>query len=285
MDLNVLPRQEESLTCQSVEFSLGKATQFTRMGDSRKHVGSVISALRRRRRWSAARLADAAGVHPNTVYRFEQDPSGKETDTLDRLEAALGLSPGRAKAMVDSLDAEGELPLAAVLAGDLNRRSSVEAIREAGSLRDAPLDDAELLDDDTYEGYEKDAIPVVSEGHAASQGSFWTDEGVNPEHVEQRTSRHYKVKAKGAYAVKVVGDSMAPVFRQGMELTVSPNVAVRDGDEVFVVLRSGEKLVKYASKAGPGMWALTSANPAHGPRYVKAEDIEVMHVIVHSKRR
>lgn len=148
-----------------------------------------------------------------------------------------------------------------------------------------PASEADVMDADTYDGYQKDAIPVVSEAEASSEGTvFWTDDGVHPDVIEDRTSRPYNLPYKVAYAVRVRGDSMVPVFKPGMELIVTPNASVRDGDEVFVALRSGERLVKYATRAEGG-WMLTSANPAHPPRYVRADDVEAVHAVVHSKRR
>lgn len=223
------------------------------------HVGDAIRKRRKEAKLTLDQLAAQADVSRSALFDLEKDGHGYRDSTLAKVAAALGTTPA-------------------------------ELLREVTTMRNSPRargepSDADVLDDDTYDGYERDAIPVVSDAEASAEGTvFWTGEGVNPALVEDRTSRPYKFQHKNAYAVRVRGDSMSPVFRPGMELIVAPGVAIRDGDEVFVVLQSGERLIKYATRADGG-WMLTSANPAHGPRFVHQDHVEVMHAVVHSKRR
>lgn len=85
-------------------------------------------------------------------------------------------------------------------------------------------------------------------------------------------SRPYDIKDPKAYGVKVVGDSMIPMFRPGRKVVVSPNLPVVHGAPVYIQLLSGERLVKIARRA-PG-WMLESINPAYEPQFVKKAEIE-----------
>lgn len=225
-----------------------------------EHVFHVGDAIRKRRKDAKLILEDLAAlaqVSRSALFDLEKDGKGYRDTTLAKVATALRTTPA-----------------------ELLREVSTKA----GGRTDS-TGDADVLADDTYDGYEREAIPVVSDAEASSEGTvFWTEDGVNPALIEDRTSRPYKLPYKTAYAVRVRGDSMTPVFRPGMELIVTPAVPVRDGDEVFVVLQSGERLIKYATRADGG-WMLTSANPAHAPRFVHGEDVQVMHAVVHSKRR
>ena len=43
-------------------------------------------------RWSVANLSDASGVHRTTIYRIYKGEVTPDTDTLEHLEGALGIS-------------------------------------------------------------------------------------------------------------------------------------------------------------------------------------------------
>lgn len=134
-------------------------------------------------------------------------------------------------------------------------------------------------------GHTREDIPVIAEGEASPQGNlFWSEEGRLSSDVEDRISRPFDVRDPRAYGVRVRGDSMAPIYRAKMVLVVSPNTPVADGDEVYVELLSGERLIKIARRA-PGGWILESANPSYAARFVAAGDIGAMHPIVWSKRK
>lgn len=146
---------------------------------------------------------------------------------------------------------------------------------------DSDVED-ELVD---VSGYTTNDIPVVAEGEANPQGSlFWIDDGVLKNDVEERISRPREVTDTKAYGVRVRGDSMLPVFKPGMTLIVSPNLPVSDGDEVYVQLLTGERLIKIARRV-PGGWLLESTNPAYEPRLVKKSEIKAMHPVIYARRR
>lgn len=160
--------------------------------------------------------------------------------------------------------------------------------RVLGQIKTSPVTrphsdvDDEIID---VSGYTPHDIPVVAEGEANPQGSlFWTDEGVLRSDVEDRISRPRDVPDPQAYGVRVRGDSMLPIFKPGMTLIVSPNIPVNDGDEVYVQLLSGERLVKVARRVAGG-WLLESSNPAYEPRFVRKSEIGAMHPVIYARRK
>lgn len=134
-------------------------------------------------------------------------------------------------------------------------------------------------------GHTINDIPVIAEGEASPQGElFWDDDGKLRSDVEDRISRPFDVRDPRAYGVKVRGDSMLPAYKPGMVLVVSPNMPVGNGDEVYVQLLNGERLIKIARRVDGG-WLLESMNPAYEARYVKQAEIGSMHPVMWSRRK
>jgi transcriptional regulator with XRE-family HTH domain len=173
-----------------------------------------------------------------------------------------------------------------------NAEESLAALRSeiAGefSIAGTEFHDADVVTDlDVATGYKPDDLPVVAEGEASPQANlFWDDQGKLTSDVEERISRPFDVSDPRAYGVKVRGDSMMPRYKPGEVLVVSPNTPVEDGDEVYVALLSGERLLKIARKAQGG-WILESENRAYPARFVKKSEIGTMHPVmwIRPKRR
>ncbi len=222
-------------------------------------VGENIRKLRIERSLAQGELAARLGVKQSTVSNWETDRRGlPETPTLFKLAKALHCSIEDLLAGVD------------------------EAYSKQRSAAGGPDVDEEILD---VSGYRKDDIPVVAEGEASPQGNlFWDDEGKLKSEVEDRISRPFDVRDPKAYGVRVRGDSMMPAYKPGMVLVVSPNVPVKSGDEVYVQLLNGERLLKVARKV-PGGWMLESLNPAYEPRFVKRSEIGAMHPVLWARRK
>lgn len=219
-----------------------------------KDVGERVRALRKAKGWTQAELGDRAdGLNKETINRLEL--GGNSTlDTVFRVAEALDVSP--------------------------------EALLGAEAVRLEVADDLGDVEPDHLDvsGYVKDDIPVIAEGEASPQGGlFWDDEGKLKSEVEDRISRPYDVTDPMAYGVRVRGDSMLPAYKPGMTLVVSPNIKAQDGDEVYVQLLSGERLVKVARKMAGG-WLLESMNPAYAPRFVQLSEIGAMHPVLWARR-
>lgn len=144
--------------------------------------------------------------------------------------------------------------------------------------------EVERLDRDTYAGYKPENIPLITEAQAGEGRILYDDAASLQAFAERRVSRPEGVSDTNAFAVMVKGDSMVPVFKPGRYVVVSPNIPVAPGDEVFIALNSGERLIKIAYRADGG-FVLESANPTYPPRFVKQEDIQAMYPVVWAKRK
>ena len=82
------------------------------------------------------------------------------------------------------------------------------------------------------------------------------------------------------YALEITGDSMAPVYRDGDIIVVSPHGQLRRGDRVVAKTRSGEVLAKELVRQTPRQLELISLNPAHGERIIPVNELAWVHRIV-----
>jgi len=226
--------------------------------------GENLRRVREERGLSQKELAEKMGVGQGQLSNWESDRFGlPETGTVLRAAKALVCS---VEDLLSGIDPE--------YAGHGTHTAGVIGRGEA---------EPDFTDVST--GYKRDDIPMIAEGDASPQpGLFWEEDGTLKSDIEDRISRPHDVTDPRAYGVKVRGDSMAPIYRPGMKLIVSPNTPARDGDEVYVMLLNGERLLKIARKV-PGGWMLESANPAYESRFVKKSEIGAMHPIIWSRRQ
>ena len=125
-------------------------------------------------------------------------------------------------------------------------------------------------------------IAVVAEGDALPDGIAWNEREQERPAVLGWLSRPEDLVDPNAYGIWIRSDSMLPAFRPNMIAIVSPALAVRDGDEVYVQLTAGECLVRLLHTSG-NRYVLQPYNPAHHVRLVGQGEIEAMHVIVYSR--
>jgi len=227
--------------------------------------GENLRQLRLAAKLKGYELAEKLEVTPPVVSAWENDRGGlPELPTLFRMANALNC-------FVEDLIRGVDAQYAARVAAEQKKRSELASDVEGGRL--------------DVGGHTPDDIPVIAEGEASPQGHlFWDNEGKLVSEVEDRITRPHDVADPRAYGLRVRGDSMVPIFRPKMVVVVSPSTPVSDGDEVYVELTTGERLVKTASRATGG-WVLESANPAYAARFVKTEEIGTIHPIVWSKRK
>ena len=79
---------------------------------------------------------------------------------------------------------------------------------------------------------------------------------------------------------KVTGESMAPLYRDGDVLIVSPNSAPRKGDRVVVRTIDGEVMAKILVRRAAKTVELASFNPAHADLVYPLDRIDWMARIV-----
>ena len=83
-----------------------------------------------------------------------------------------------------------------------------------------------------------------------------------------------------AFALKISGASMEPIYRDGDTIFVSPGANIRRGDRVVVKTREGEVIVEELSRQSARKIELASLNQAHPDRSLNVEDIDWMVRIV-----
>jgi len=104
-------------------------------------------------------------------------------------------------------------------------------------------------------------IPLIGLTQAGGGGFF--DDGGFPGSGGWDQIRVPKVDDENAYALEVTGDSMAPLYRDGDILIVSPNSATRKGDRVVLRTTDGEVMAKVLVRRSTRSIELASLNPAH----------------------
>ncbi|MDX8511025.1 S24 family peptidase [Mesorhizobium captivum] len=80
--------------------------------------------------------------------------------------------------------------------------------------------------------------------------------------------------AETSYALKVQGDSMLPLYRNGDVLIVEPGAPTRKGDRVVVKTAAGEVMAKVLERQTAKSIVLVSLNPAHPDRDIPMRDVE-----------
>ena len=76
-----------------------------------------------------------------------------------------------------------------------------------------------------------------------------------------------------AYALEISGDSMAPVYRDGDRVVISPGELPRRGDRVVVRTQDGEVLAKELARFSENGLELASLNPGYSDRFLEMAEI------------
>ena len=115
------------------------------------------------------------------------------------------------------------------------------------------------------------AVPLVGFAQAGT-GGFFDDAGFPAGHGFDVID--LPGAEEGSYALKVQGDSMLPVYRNGDVLIVRPDNSVRKGDRVVVRTSGGEVMAKVLEKRSTQRIELRSLNPEHSGRTLDMVDVE-----------
>ncbi|KQZ82817.1 DNA-binding protein [Mesorhizobium sp. Root157] len=119
---------------------------------------------------------------------------------------------------------------------------------------------------------QRSTVPLVGFAQAGA-GGFFDDAGFPVGHGWDLVELPSQSTA-ASYALKVQGDSMLPLYRNGDVLIVEPGARVHKGDRVVVKTTAGEVMAKVLSRQTEKSIALFSLNPDHPNRDIPAHDIE-----------
>ena len=219
---------------------------------------------------------------------------------LEKLERALRMEPGRlVRAGVwqstpedvrkKVLDLETDRHVARRLA-DLLRYEGIDKLHRSGELK--RLVDRFAPERDGGDGtLAFEALPMqvpVINKVAAGYPREFTDLGYPPRIADEYVSVP-DLRDPDAFAARVVGDSMEPIYREGDIVVFSPMSDTADGSDCFIRLeRDDETTFKrvYFSKEGGGreVIRLQPLNSAYEARVVEREEVSGMYAAMYVVR-
>lgn len=148
------------------------------------------------------------------------------------------------------------------------RWPSTESISKVLSVTDVSFREfSELVD-----GNGAGRIPVIGFAQAGNSGFF--DDAGYPVGGSWEDITFPALHDPTAYGLRISGESMAPVFRDGDLIIVSPASNIRPKDRVVVKTNEGEVLAKELVRRGALGVELKSFNPDFEDRFIPAEEID-----------
>jgi phage repressor protein C with HTH and peptisase S24 domain len=121
-------------------------------------------------------------------------------------------------------------------------------------------------------------IPLLGYAQAGRDGYF--DEAGYPTGVGWEEIEPPAFADDNLFALRIVGDSMAPLYREGEVIVVSPAAPLRRGDRVVLRTRLGEVMAKELRRRSTNEIELASLNPAHPGVTLPRRDVAWMSRIV-----
>jgi phage repressor protein C with HTH and peptisase S24 domain len=116
------------------------------------------------------------------------------------------------------------------------------------------------------------AVPLLGMAEAGAGGFF--DDGGYPAGHGWDEIAFPALADDAAHALKVSGDSMLPLYRDGDVIIVSPAAQIHRGDRVVVRTADGEVMAKTLIRQTAKELELGSFNQEHPPRIVALRDID-----------
>ncbi|MFO8013428.1 MAG: XRE family transcriptional regulator [Phycisphaerae bacterium] len=230
------------------------------------------------------RLAAALDLAPKELLetaRLSELPDPVKAHLLelvDEAERAMrGLPPGAEGAEPDEAgDGSRGGPEAARPAGRPSGALDLDALHRSGLLHHLARADDALAGDE--EAIALRAVPIINKVAAGYPREF-TDLGYPAGIADDYISVPAEMADPNAFAVRVVGDSMEPKYREGDVIVFSPAAPVHSGDDCFVRFAAGsgpgedESTFKRVFFDGPDQVRLQPLNERYAPATVAPEAI------------
>lgn len=194
---------------------------------------------------------------------------------IDRLAQSFGYSPsGLAKQA--GLDPTSFNKSKRMSADGKPRWPSTESVARVLAATGATMSDfLSLMDEEGQSAASQNHfIPMIGFAKAGREGFF--DEIGYPagDAWDEISFPDYNADDhEGIYALKVSGNSMEPLYRNGDILVVSPASSIRKGDRVVVKTNDGEVMAKELEKQSASKIELKSLNDKYEPRSVAKKDV------------
>lgn len=187
---------------------------------------------------------------------------------LDRLAERAGLSPsGLAKRA--GLDPTTFNRSKRVTSDGRERWPSTESIAKALAATGASIESfARLVDDDAGDGRSVPLLDFALAGRSGAldesglpSGKGWSEIAL-PGSDDGRT-----------FALAISGDALAPVYRDGDVILVSPGAPIRKGDRVVVKIRAGEVTVATLKRRTAKALELQPLDASQSERTIAVGDV------------
>lgn len=125
-------------------------------------------------------------------------------------------------------------------------------------------------------------LPLIGLAQAGKGGYF--DDGGFPVGSGWDEVDFPGVTDEHSYALEISGDSMAPLYRDGDVIIVSPAAPVRRGDRVVVKTTDGEITAKELRRKTAKLVELRSLNPRHRDRTLPLKQVSFISRIIWSSQ-
>jgi phage repressor protein C with HTH and peptisase S24 domain len=187
---------------------------------------------------------------------------------LDRLAERAGLSPsGLAKRA--GLDPTTFNRSKRVTSDGHERWPSTESIAKALAAANSSLDTfARLIGDDAGDGR---SVPLLGLAQAGASGAF--DEAGSPSGKGWTELALPTADDNHTFALEISGDALAPTYRDGGIILVSPGAPIRKGDRVVVKTKVGEITVATLKRRTAKALDLQPLDASQGERTMAAGDV------------
>ena len=187
---------------------------------------------------------------------------------LDRLAARAGLSSsGLAKRA--GLDPTTFNKSKRVTSDGRERWPSTESIAKALAAAESSIDIfARLIGDDASDGR---AVPLLGFAQASASSAF--DESGFPSGKGWSEIALPAADDNHAFALAISGDALAPAYRDGDVILVSPGAPIRKGDRVVVKTKAGEVTLAMLKRRTAKAVELQPLDATLGERTMAAGDV------------
>ncbi|MBP0112392.1 MULTISPECIES: S24 family peptidase [Bradyrhizobium] len=188
---------------------------------------------------------------------------------LDQLAARAGLSPsGLAKRA--GLDPTTFNRSKRITADGRERWPSTESIAKALAAADASIDSfAKLIEDDR--AGDGRSVPLLGLAQAGTSGAF--DEAGLPSGRGWTEIALPTSEDRHTFALEISGHALAPVYRDGDIVLVSPGAPIRKGDRVVVRSKAGEMTVATLKRRTTKALELEPLDGTQADRTMAAGDV------------
>src|SRR5262249_8605217 len=159
---------------------------------------------------------------------------------LDRLAARAGLSPS-GLARKAGLDPTTFNRSKRMTPEGRSRWPSTESLAKSLAATGTSMETfVQLIEDPARSGSQ--SVPMIEFAQAATDSYF--DNAGHPAGKGWDELAFPAIADDSAYALRIIGDSMEPIYRDGSVIVVSPAATVRKNDRVVIMTKDGQIMVK-----------------------------------------